>query len=71
MAEAYSSAEQTRGEGDAESAATYAAAFTKDKEFYKFYRSMNAYRAAFSTKSDVLIIQPDSDFFKYMNQSKN
>lgn len=71
MAEAYSSAEQTRGEGDAESAATYAAAFTKDKEFYKFYRSMNAYRAAFSTKSDVLIIQPDSDFFKYMNQSEN
>jgi len=71
MAEAYSSAEQTRGEGDAESAATYAAAFTKDKEFYKFYRSMNAYRAAFSTKSDVLIIQPDSDFFKYMNQSQN
>ena len=71
MAEAYSSAEQTRGEGDAEAAATYAAAFTKDKEFYKFYRSMNAYRAAFSNKSDVLIIQPDSDFFKYMNQSKN
>lgn len=71
MAEAYSSAEQTRGEGDAESAATYAAAFTKDKEFYKFYRSMNAYRAAFSNKSDVLIIQPDSDFFKYMNQSEN
>ena len=71
MAEAYSSAEQTRGEGDAEAAATYAAAFTKDKEFYKFYRSMNAYRAAFSNKSDVLIIQPDSDFFKYMNQSEN
>jgi membrane protease subunit HflC len=71
MAEAYSSAEQTRGEGDAESAATYAAAFNKDPEFYKFYRSMNAYRAAWSNKSDVMIIQPDSDFFKYMNQSQN
>ena len=71
MADAYSTAEQIKGEGDAESAATYAAAFNKDPEFYKFYRSMNAYRAAFSNKSDVLIIQPDSDFFKYMNQSKN
>ncbi len=71
LAEAYAQAETIRGEGDAESANIYAAAFTKDKEFYKFYRSMTAYRNTFSSKGDVLLIQPDSDFFKYLNQSQN
>ncbi|HAK50478.1 MAG TPA: protease modulator HflC [Gammaproteobacteria bacterium] len=69
LADAYSAAEQIRGEGDAQAAATYAAAFTKDKEFYKFYRSMDAYKKSFASKSDVLLIDTDSDFFKYMNNS--
>jgi membrane protease subunit HflC len=71
LAEAYAEAESIRGEGDAEAARIYASAFNKDKEFYKFYRSMTAYRNTFSDKGDVLLIQPDSDFFKYLNNSKN
>lgn len=71
LAEAYAEAETIRGEGDAESARIYAAAFNKDKEFYKFYRSMTAYRNTFADKGDVLLIQPDSDFFKYLNNSQN
>jgi len=67
LAEAYSSAEETRGEGDAQAASMYASAFQKDESFYEFYRSMSAYQRTFSSKSDILIIQPDSDFFKYMN----
>ncbi|MFT4677629.1 MAG: membrane protease subunit HflC [Patiriisocius sp.] len=70
LAEAYATAEKTRGEGDAQSAAIYASAFTKDKEFYKFYRSMTAYRNTFSNKGDILLIQPDNDFFKYLNNSR-
>ncbi len=70
LAEAYSSAEEIRGEGDAEAANIYAAAFNKDKEFYEFYRSMSAYQRTFSDKGDVLLIQPDSEFFKYMNAAK-
>ena len=71
LAEAYSEAEKIRGEGDAKAASTYAAAFNKDKEFYKFYRSMGAYKKTFSHKGDILLIDPDSDFFEYFNQSKN
>ena len=70
LAEAYGEAQEIRGEGDAEAAAIYAAAFNKDKEFYKFYRSMDAYRRTFSNKGDVLLIQPDSDFFSYLNKSQ-
>ena len=69
LAEAYGRAEETRGEGDAAAAAIYAAAFNKDKEFYEFSRSMSAYQQVFSSKGDVLIIQPDSDFFKYINST--
>ncbi len=69
LADAYSTAEQIRGEGDAEAASIYASAFTRDKEFYKFYRSMNAYKKSFSSKSDVLLIDTDSDYFRYMNNS--
>ena len=69
LAEAYSSAEEIRGEGDATAAAIYASAFQKDKEFYEFYRSMSAYQRTFSSKGDVLLIQPDSDFFKYLNKN--
>ena len=71
LAEAYASAEEIRGEGDAQAAKIYADAFNKDKEFYKFYRSMTAYRNTFSNKGDIMLLQPDSDFFKYLNNSKN
>ena len=69
LASAYSTSEKIRGEGDAEAASIYASAFNKDKEFYKFYRSMDAYKKSFSSKSDVLLIDTDSDYFKYMNDS--
>lgn len=70
LAEAYADAEGIRGDGDAGSAALYAAAFSRDIEFYKFYRSMAAYQRTFADKSDVMIIDPDSEFFKYLNKSK-
>lgn len=70
LAEAYAKAEEARGEGDAQSASIYASAFNKDPEFYKFYRSMNAYINTFNNKGDVLLIDPQSDFFQYMKRSK-
>ena len=69
LAQAYGQAEIVRGEGDAEAAGTYAKAFNEDKEFYKFYRSMAAYKRTFAQKSDMLILDPNSDFFKYLNNS--
>lgn len=70
VAEAYREAEQLRGEGDAKAADLYAAAFKRDPEFFAFYRSINAYRDSFKDKGDVLLISPDSDFFKYFKDSK-
>ena len=70
LAEAYGKSEETRGEGDAEAASIYASAFKKDKGFYEVYRSMSAYQRTFSNKGDILLIQPDSEFFKYMNSSE-
>ncbi len=67
LAEAYKEAEQIRGEGDALSTETYAKAYGKSPEFYSFYRSLNAYKQSFGSKSDVIVLQPDSDFFKYFN----
>ena len=67
LATAYAEAEQTRGSGDAESARVYAEAYTQDPEFYELYRSLSAYRNAFSGNGDVLVLQPDSEFFKYFN----
>jgi membrane protease subunit HflC len=67
LAEAYGKAEEVRGEGDALAARIYAAAYTKDKDFYEFSRSMSAYQRTFSNKGDILLIQPDSVFFKYLN----
>ncbi|MBE9525804.1 MAG: protease modulator HflC [Proteobacteria bacterium] len=64
-AEAFKKAEQTRGEGDAQSASIYAQAYGKNKEFYSFYRSLNAYRNTFSSTSDIMVVEPDSDFFNY------
>lgn len=66
-AEAYREAEQIRGDGDAGAAATYADAYGADPEFYEFYRSINAYVSVFSQKGDLLIVDPNSEFFKYLN----
>ena len=66
LATAYAQAEQTRGAGDAESARIYAEAYSRDPEFYQLYRSLGAYRRAFSG-NDVLLLQPDSEFFRYFN----
>lgn len=65
LAEAYRDAEQIRGEGDAKASHTYAAAFGQNPEFYKFYQSLEAYRASFKTRSDLLVVDPNSEFFKY------
>ena len=65
LAEAYRDSEIARGEGDASATETYAKAFNKDKEFYKFYRSLTAYTNNFSSASDVILLQPDSDYFRY------
>ena len=65
-AEAYKESEQLRGDGDAKSANVYASAYNQDPEFYKFYRSINAYTSVFKDKGDLLILDPSSDFFKYM-----
>lgn len=66
LAEAYRDAQKIKGEGDAIAARTYAQAFGKNPEFYSFYRSMEAYRNSFRSKSDVMILEPSSDFFKYL-----
>ena len=70
LAEAYKTSEQIRGEGDATAAAIYASSFSKDSEFYEFTRSLRGYGATFNNKSDILLIDPKSDFFKYLNKSK-
>ena len=67
LAEAYRDAEKIRGQGDAVAADTYASAFGKNEEFYRFYRSIQAYRNAFSREGDVLILDANNDFFKYLN----
>ena len=66
VAEAYRDAQQTKGEGDAKAAATYAQAFNQNPEFFAFYRSLEAYRNSFQSKSDIIVLEPNSDFFKYM-----
>jgi membrane protease subunit HflC len=65
IAEAYRDAQRTKGEGDAKAAAIYAKAYGESPEFYAFYRSLEAYRASFRNRSDVLVLDPNSDFFKY------
>ncbi len=69
LAEAYRDAQRTRGEGDAGAAATYAAAFSQNPEFYSFYRSMEAYRSSFRGRSDLLLLEPNSDFFRYLKDA--
>lgn len=69
LAEAYREAQRARGEGDAKAAATYAQAFQQNPEFYSFYRSMEAYRSSFRGKSDLLLLEPNSDFFRYLKDA--
>jgi membrane protease subunit HflC len=68
LAEAYRDAERIRGEGDARAADTYATAYSQDPEFYKFYRSMQAYRTAIGREQDVLVLSPDSEFFQFLEE---
>jgi membrane protease subunit HflC len=70
LAEAYRESEEARGDGDAQAAAIYAKAYGQDQEFYSFFRSLQAYRQSFSNKGDVLVLDPNSDFFKYMEKFK-
>ena len=70
LADAYREAEVTKGQGDAIATATYAAAYSEDPEFYDFTRSLKAYQATFDSRGDILLIDPDSDFFKYLNKSE-
>jgi membrane protease subunit HflC len=66
IAEAYRDAQRVKGEGDRKASAVYARAFSENPEFYSFYRSLEAYRAGFKNKNDVLVLEPNSDFFKYL-----
>jgi membrane protease subunit HflC len=66
LAEAYREAQKTMGDGDSQAAATYATAFQKDPEFYSFWRSVDAYKQSFKNKGDVMVLEPTSDFFKYL-----
>ncbi len=68
MAEAYRDAQKTKGEGDSNAAAVYAEAFKKDAEFYAFYRSIEAYKKSFKNKSDMMVLEPTSEFFKYLKK---
>ncbi|WP_208280221.1 protease modulator HflC [Massilia oculi] len=68
IAEAFRDAEKVKGDGDAKASAIYAEAFGKNPEFARYYRSLEAYRASFKDRSDVLVVDPSSEFFKYMKQ---
>jgi len=69
LAEAFREAEELRGDGDAQAAAIYAAAYGQDQEFYSFHRSLQAYRDSFASKEDVLVLDPNSDFFRYLESA--
>ena len=69
LAEAEQKAQEIKGQGDAEATAIYADAFDRDREFYRMYRSLNAYRNTFATPDNLLVIEPDSEFFRYFNQA--
>jgi membrane protease subunit HflC len=69
LANAYRDAQKVKGDGDAQAAAIYGRAFGKNPEFYAFYRSLDAYRNSFKSKSDVLVVEPNSEFFKYLKNS--
>jgi membrane protease subunit HflC len=65
LADAYKGAEEVRGEGDAKAAEIYASAYSKNSDFYSFYRSLGAYRTAFGEGGDMMVLQPESEFFRY------
>jgi membrane protease subunit HflC len=69
LAEAYRESQKLRGEGDAQAAEIYAAAYSKDPEFYAFYRSIEAYRRSVGKAGDILVVDPESEFFRYLNRS--
>jgi modulator of FtsH protease HflC len=69
VAEAYRDAQKVKGEGDAKAAAIYNQAFGQNPEFYAFYRSLEAYRSSFKNKGDVIVVEPNSDFFKYLKST--
>ena len=68
LADAYKQAQKIKGDGDAKASATYAAAYGQNPEFYSFYRSLEAYKATFRSKSDVMVLDPSSEFFQYLKQ---
>jgi membrane protease subunit HflC len=70
VAEAYRDAQSVKGLGDAKASALYASAYGRNAEFYAFYRSMQAYRESFKSKSDVMVLDPSADFFKYMKNPR-
>jgi len=68
MAEAYGKSQELRGNGDAQASHTYATAYNKNKEFFSFYRSLSAYRKSMGSGKDFMVLEPNSDFFKYFKQ---
>ncbi len=69
LAAAYRQAQKTKGDGDAKASAIYAAAYGQNPEFYAFYRSLETYKATFKNKSDLMVLDPSSEFFQYLKQS--
>jgi membrane protease subunit HflC len=69
LAEARKTAQEIKGDGDAEATGIYATSFSQDPEFYEFTRSMKAYTETFNSKSDIMLINSDDEFFKYYNKS--
>ncbi len=69
LSDAYREAQKVKGDGDAKAAAIYARAFNRNPEFYAFYRSLDAYRNSFSSKNDILVVDPNTEFFKYLKNS--
>ncbi len=70
LAEAYRKSEEIRGDGDATAAKTYADAYNQDRDFYSFYRSLQAYERSFGNSNDIILLSPDSDFFKFFKDSE-
>jgi membrane protease subunit HflC len=70
IADAYRKSEELRGEGDGKAAEIYANAYNQDQEFYAFYRSLNAYKNSFNNRGDVLVLEPNSDFFRYLKDQQ-
>ena len=71
ITQAYKEAQVIKGQGDAKASRIYADTFSKDKEFYDFYRSLEAYRKSFSSKDDIMVLDANSDFFKYLRSPEN